>query len=113
MDHQGKSGLQVVLLEDDPSDAELIQVELQRSDMQVQWRHVATESGFREAIAHAAPDLVLADYTLPGFDGLAALKILRDRWPDVPFVFVSGSLGEERAIEALKNEMRSCKSTSR
>ena len=103
MDPQSKSGLQVVLLEDDASDAELIQVELQRSGMAVTWQHVTTESGFRDAIALAAPDLVLADYTLPGFDGLAALRILRDRWPDVPFVFVSGSLGEERAIEAVKS----------
>jgi two-component system, NarL family, sensor histidine kinase UhpB len=45
----------------------------------------------------------LADYTLPGFDGIAALRQVRERWPDVPFVFVSGSLGEERAIDALKS----------
>jgi CheY-like chemotaxis protein len=46
---------------------------------------------------------VLADYTLPGFDGVTALKIVQKFCPDVPFIFVSGSLGEERAIEALKS----------
>ena len=58
---------------------------------------------FKAALAGPPPDLVLADYTLPGFDGLAALKIVLEHWPDMPFIFVSGSLGEERAIEALKS----------
>lgn len=92
-----------VLLEDDPNDAELIQLELARNGLSVEWRHVVAEHDFRAALAGAPPDLVLADYTLPGFDGLAALRILLERAPDVPFIFVSGSLGEERAIEALKS----------
>jgi two-component system, NarL family, sensor histidine kinase UhpB len=93
-----------VLLEDDPNDAELIQLELARNGLAVEWRHVVSERGFRDALAGTPqPDLVLADYTLPGFDGSAALKILLDCAPDVPFIFVSGSLGEERAIEALKS----------
>jgi two-component system sensor histidine kinase UhpB len=95
--------LRFVLLEDDPSDAELIQLELARNGLAVEWRHVVSEPDFREALAGRPPDLVLADYTLPGFDGLAALRILLEHAPDVPFIFVSGSLGEERAIEALKS----------
>lgn len=94
--------LRIVLLEDDPNDAELIQLELARDRPDVAWRHVATEASFRDAI-EPPPDLVLADYSLPGFDGLTALAILRSRHPDVPFIFVSGSLGEERATEALKS----------
>lgn len=97
------ASLHFVLLEDDPGDAELIQLELARNGLTVDWRHVVSERDFREALAGAPPDLVLADYTLPGFDGLAALKITQQRCADVPFIFVSGSLGEERAIEALKS----------
>ena len=95
--------LRFVLLEDDPNDAELIELELAKNGLDVEWRHVMTERDFRDAIGGPAPDLVLADYTLPGFDGLAALRILLDQTQDVPFIFVSGSLGEERAIEALKS----------
>src|SRR5678816_1637367 len=95
--------LRFVLLEDDPNDAELIQLQLAKDGIDVDWRHVVAERDFREALAGAPPELVLADYTLPGFDGLAALKILLQHSPDIPFIFVSGSLGEERAIEALKS----------
>ncbi len=102
MNKDTTSTLRFVLLEDNPGDAELIELELAQNGIAVDWRHVASEKDFREALG-AEPDLVLADYTLPGFDGLAALRILLECCPDVPFIFVSGSLGEERAIEALKS----------
>jgi PAS domain S-box-containing protein len=96
--------LRFVLLEDDPNDAELIQLELARNGFTIEWRHVVTERDFRSALSSAPPpDLVLADYTLPGFDGLTALRIALEISAHVPFIFVSGSLGEERAIEALKS----------
>jgi two-component system sensor histidine kinase UhpB len=95
--------LRFVLLEDDPNDAELITHTLAKDGLDIEWRHVMTEADFRGALAGPAPDLVLADYTLPGFDGLAALRIVLQTRPDAPFIFVSGSLGEERAIEALKS----------
>jgi two-component system, NarL family, sensor histidine kinase UhpB len=99
--------LRFILLEDDIADAELIQSQLASSDLQIAWEHVSSEASFAAALKRDAfcvpPDLVLADYTLPGFDGMTALKMVRDQWPDVPFVFVSGSLGEERAIDALKS----------
>lgn len=95
--------LRFVLLEDDAHDAELVQLELERNDMQVEWLVATTEADFHAALQPDPPDLVLADYTLPGFDGLAALRIAQRTCPDVPFIFVSGSLGEERAIEALKS----------
>jgi two-component system sensor histidine kinase UhpB len=95
--------LRFVLLEDDAHDAELIELELARNGFTVDWILTTGEANFRAALHPNPPDLVLADYTLPGFDGLAALKIVQAQCPDVPFIFVSGSLGEERAIEALKS----------
>src|SRR5690606_33825699 len=68
----------------------------------IEWRLAVSESDFRSALT-GEPHLILADYTLPGFDGLKALRISLERCPDTPFLFVSGSLGEERAIEALKS----------
>lgn len=107
MKKDAPAALRFVLLEDDPNDAELIELELARNGVNVDWAHVASKQDFLAALGSAtggtAPDLVLADYTLPGFDGLAALRIVLERCPDVPFIFVSGSLGEERAIEALKS----------
>jgi two-component system, NarL family, sensor histidine kinase UhpB len=98
----GSRPLRFVLLEDDPNDAELITLTLAKDGVDVEWLYAATEAEFRKALA-GAPDMVLADYTLPGFDGLAALRIALAERPDTPFIFVSGSLGEERAIEALKS----------
>jgi PAS domain S-box-containing protein len=94
--------LKILLLEDDANDATLIRIQLERHGVRADWQHATTEQEFRAALA-APPDLVLADYKLPGFDGLAALKIVREQHPDTPFIFVSGALGEERAIEALKS----------
>jgi two-component system, NarL family, sensor histidine kinase UhpB len=103
MDPKAKPSLRFVLLEDDHADAELIQSGLMQSGMSIEWRHTVGESDFRDALSGEPPDLVLADYTLPGYDGITALRAVRMKWPDVPFVFVSGSLGEERAIDALKS----------
>lgn len=103
MKKEPEAPLRFVLLEDDAHDAELIELELARNSIDVEWRLVAREEDFKAALRPDPPDLVLADYTLPGFDGLAALKIVQKTCPDVPFIFVSGSLGEERAIEALKS----------
>ncbi|MBC7984650.1 MAG: PAS domain-containing protein [Candidatus Obscuribacterales bacterium] len=107
MDLDPSTTLRFTLLEDSAVDAELIQTQLADSGLNIVWQHVASEGDFRAALNQdslpTGPDLVLADYTLPGFDGMSALRIVRERWPDVPFVFVSGSLGEERAIDALKS----------
>lgn len=104
MKNEAAATLHLVLLEDDPNDAELIALQLARNGLQVEWTHVSSRQHFLEALlGPRPPDLVLADYTVPGFDGLSALKLVLERCPDVPFIFVSGSLGEERAIEALKS----------
>ena len=103
MTEESVGSVKFVLLEDDPNDAELIQLELAKNGFGIIWSLVASEKDFREALAQGGIDLVLADYTLPGFDGHKALTITQKTAPGVPFIFVSGSLGEERAIEALKS----------
>jgi PAS domain S-box-containing protein len=94
--------LRFLSLEDNPLDAEMIEVTLLNSDIDCELQRVDTRADFINALETAEFDLILADYSLPNFDGLSALNIAHDRRPDIPFLFVSGSLGEEVAIEALK-----------
>ena len=97
-----KSSLRILHLEDDPRDAELVQETLETDGIRCHVTRVETEADFIASLEQGGFDLILADYTLPSFDGLSALKIAQQAWPHVPFIFVSGTLGEEVAIEALK-----------
>ncbi|MBV8212029.1 MAG: PAS domain-containing protein [Verrucomicrobia bacterium] len=97
-----KSPLRVLYLEDDPRDAELVQETLAADGIESEIVRVETESEFVLALKQGGFELVLADYTLPSFDGLSALEIVQKDWPELPLIFVSGTLGEELAIEALK-----------
>ena len=97
-----KSQLRILYLEDDPRDAELVQETLANNGIGCHVTRVETEADFIASLEHGGFDLILADYTLPSFDGLSALKIAQQEWPHVPLIFVSGTLGEEVAIEALK-----------
>jgi PAS domain S-box-containing protein len=98
--------LRILSLEDDPNDAELIQERLQSEGIVCELSRVDTQEAFLAALEQDGVDLgidlILADYTLPSFDGLSALKLAKQVRPGVPFIFVSGTLGEEVAIEALK-----------
>src|SRR5580704_17989821 len=94
--------LRILSLEDDPNDAELVQETLSNGGLTCHITRVETEADFLATLEQESFDLILADYTLPSFDGLSALKIARRNWPHVPFIFVSGTLDEEVAIEALK-----------
>jgi PAS domain S-box-containing protein len=94
--------LRVLHLEDDVQDAELMRATLEVEGIQAALTRVETEQDFVAAIKEKDVDLILADYSLPSFDGLSALKIAREHATDVPFIFVSGKLGEDVAIEALK-----------
>ncbi|PYK28034.1 MAG: hypothetical protein DME59_03290 [Verrucomicrobia bacterium] len=96
------SPLRVVHLEDDIRDAELVKATLEAEGIHSEQRRVENEQEFLGALTQGNVDLILADYTLPSFDGLSALKIAQQHAPDVPFIFVSGTLGEDVAIEALK-----------
>jgi PAS domain S-box-containing protein len=96
------SPLRILSLEDDPKDAELVQETLAGDGISCVITRVETEADFIASLEQGNVDLILADYTLPSFDGQSALKIARQDWPQVPFIFVSGTLDEEVAIEALK-----------
>ena len=96
------SPLRVLHLEDDPTDAELIHETLEADGISSEVTRVETESDFVASLEQGGFDLIFADYTLPSFDGLSALKIASERSPHMPFIFVSGTLSEEVAIEALK-----------
>jgi PAS domain S-box-containing protein len=97
-----KSPLRILHLEDDPRDAELVQETLAAEGILSELVRVESEADFVASLELNAFDLIFADYTLPSFDGISALKIARRSSPQVPFIFVSGTLGEEVAIEALK-----------
>jgi PAS domain S-box-containing protein len=97
-----KSQLRILYLEDDPTDAELVKETLAIDGISCGVIRVETEADFIASLEQGGFDLILADHTLPSFDGLAALKIAQRDWPHIPFIFVSGTLGEEVAIEALK-----------
>src|SRR6476620_2798055 len=94
--------LRVLHLEDDASDTELVQAALEGEGVQSELTRVEREQDFLAALQRESLDLILADYTLPSFDGLSALRIAQQHLPEVPFIFVSGTLGEDVAIEALK-----------
>src|SRR6201987_5801240 len=96
------SPLRILYLEDNAADAELTQETLASDGIACDVVRVETKPGFLRALEQAAFDLILADYSLPSFDGMSALIMARRQSPDVPFIFVSGMMGEEVAIEALK-----------
>jgi signal transduction histidine kinase len=98
-----KRPLHILHLEDDPNDAALVQVTLEAEGITCAITCVENHDDFVAALEHGGIDLILSDYTLPAFDGMSALKIAQAKWPAIPLIFVSGTLGEERAIDTLKS----------
>jgi PAS domain S-box-containing protein len=96
------SPLRILHLEDDPKDADLLQAILESDGIACRITRVENQTDFCAALETSEFDLILADYTLPSFDGISALKIVVKKRPEAPFIFVSGTLDEEIAIEALK-----------
>ncbi|MDZ4732224.1 MAG: response regulator [Nitrospirota bacterium] len=96
-----KTPLRLLHLEDDPVDAELIATTLMESNIPCQAQLVDTRQAFVAALKEGRMDLILADYSIPGFDGMTALTLARQHCPDVPFLFVSATIGEELAIDAM------------
>src|ERR1035437_603955 len=98
-----KSPLHILHLEDDPNDAALIQSTLEAGGIICATTCVQCHDDFVAALEHGGIDLILSDFSLPAFDGLSALEIVRTKWPAIPLILVSGTLGEERAIDSLKS----------
>ncbi len=93
----------LLLVEDNAPHAELVEHFLREGGLHFQITRVETREAFVEQLERRAPDMILSDYALPAFDGYAALAIAREKAPHVPFIFVTGTMGEEVAIETLKN----------
>jgi len=93
--------LRVLILEDEPADAELIQRALRRAGISFNARVTKSRREFSSALARFLPQVILADFKLPGFNGMAALDLARARAPEIPFIFVSGAISEHKAIASL------------
>jgi signal transduction histidine kinase len=98
-----KRPLRILHLEDDENDAALVQATLGAGSILSTTRRVHTRDAFDAALDGGEIDLILSDYSMPGFDGISALKMAHSRCPEVPVIFVSGTLGEEKAVDSLKN----------
>src|SRR5712691_1850569 len=94
--------LRILLVEDSPNDAELVLRELTRGGLDFQSRRVQTESDFRRELDEFQPHLVISDFSMPQFNGREALAIARESKADIPFVFISGTIGENVAVDMMK-----------
>ena len=98
-----KTQLRLLILEDSEIDAALILRELERGGFGLVTTRVETRADFARELKHFQPGIVLADYKLPTFDGARALAMARESCPNVPVIVISGAVGEETAVELLKN----------
>jgi len=96
------SRLRILHLEDNPDDAALVRAAMKADQINCDVEFVSTRESFLAALERPGIDLILSDYALPGFNGLAALKLANERLPGVPFILVSGTLGEDAAIDSLR-----------
>ena len=97
-----KATLRFLAVEDSEADAEIIARHLAKAGLDCVIDRVQTEPDFSLALEALKPDLIISDFSLPQFDGLKALEIAAARAPETPFIFISGTIGEERAVEALR-----------
>ncbi|KRG85275.1 MULTISPECIES: hybrid sensor histidine kinase/response regulator [Stenotrophomonas] len=93
--------LRILLVEDSAEDAELLCDQMLEAGLECSFERVDSDAEMRALLARWVPDIVLSDLSMPGFSGYQALRILRETHPQVPFIFVSGTMGEETAVQAL------------
>jgi PAS domain S-box-containing protein len=93
--------IRLLIVEDSEEDAELLVAKLRREQFDPHWERVETEEAYLQRLSPEL-DIIISDFTMPCFDGMRALDLMRSRGYDIPFIIVSGTLGEERAVEALK-----------
>lgn len=94
--------IRVLMLEDSPADAELNEIELEKGGISHNARRVDTREDFIRELEEFFPHIILSDHSVPRFGGLAALQFMREKGPDIPFIFVTGTIGEDTAIDTLK-----------
>jgi PAS domain S-box-containing protein/putative nucleotidyltransferase with HDIG domain len=97
-----RSTIRILHLEDTPVDAELIREKLCAEGITCEIHHVSNRAEYLTALDQGGFDLILADYSLPEFDGSTALQMAKEKYPEIPTIIVTGSLGEEKAVEILK-----------
>ena len=95
--------LKILIVEDNNSDADLLQRELKKNGFNFTAQVVETRESFKAALKNFNPDIILSDYSLPAFNGVEAFAITKENSPDTPFIIVSGTIGEEKSIELIKN----------
>ncbi|PBQ32786.1 hypothetical protein CNR22_13715 [Sphingobacteriaceae bacterium] len=103
MTHHMINTIKIVIIEDDQNDAELLQHELKKAGIIFTSKIVQCREEFIAALDNYQPDIILSDYSLPSFDGVTAFHIKQSRHSHIPFIIVSGSVGEENAVELIKN----------
>jgi PAS domain S-box-containing protein len=94
--------IRILFAEDVPADAEMAKRELRKQGIPFIDQVTDTEQGFRKALDEFRPDIIISDYTMPGFSGLTALRITLEHSPEIPFIILTGSINEETAVECLK-----------
>src|ERR1043166_1618403 len=94
--------IKILMLEDSPSDAKLIQWQLKKEAVRFIVKVVETGEAYMEALGTFAPHVILCDHSLPGFNSMDALKIAKEHAKDVPFILVTGSVSEEYAVSSIK-----------
>lgn len=97
-----KTNLRILILEDNQNDADLLNRELNKNGLSFTSETVQTREKFEYALEHFIPDLILSDYSLPSFDVVTAFDIKQNKYPHIPFIIVSGIIGEENAVELIK-----------
>ena len=102
MKNPAPQNLTILIAEDNPADAEILVRALRRSGYEPTWTRVETEAAFLSSL-HPGLDLVLSDYDMPNFSGLQALQLVKLHCPGIPFIIVSGTIGEETAVAAMRS----------
>ena len=95
--------IKILIIEDYEDDAELLKRQLKKSEFSITSEIVETRETYENALEHFKPDIILSDYSLPSFDGVTAFNIKQQKYPDIPFIIVSSTIGEEKAVELIRN----------